>query len=139
HPFTLTAAKRYAPRRSALCGTFPEACPREGTNSAGRYPAPYVHGARTFLPGDLSVLAGAAVRPTDALGMGVWAAPVKGRFRGDNQLINGGCYAHNGSRFVDRVIHGRPGQFRAHAVLHRTPRPLDRRSKAAGAGTQDPG
>src|SRR5262249_15482156 len=36
-------------------------------HSAGRYPAPYVHGARTFLPGDLSVLAGAAVQPTDAL------------------------------------------------------------------------
>src|SRR5439155_16143508 len=34
---------------------------------AGRYPAPYIRGARTFLPGHLSVLAGAAVRPTDAL------------------------------------------------------------------------
>ena len=46
-------------RRSALCGTFPRLAP------AGRYPAPYVHGARTFLPGHLSVLAGAAVQPTD--------------------------------------------------------------------------
>src|SRR6476659_8086080 len=32
---------------------------------AGCYPAPFVHGARTFLPGRLSALAGAAVRPTD--------------------------------------------------------------------------
>src|SRR5438128_4480706 len=42
-----------------FCGTFP------GVTPAGRYPAPHVHGARTFLPGDLSVLAGTAVRPTD--------------------------------------------------------------------------
>src|SRR5580698_7807157 len=35
----------YAPRRSVLCGTFPGLAP------AGRYPAPLVHGARTFLPG----------------------------------------------------------------------------------------
>ena len=50
---------RNAPRRSVLCGTFPGLAP------AGRYPAPFVHGARTFLPGHLSVSAGAAVRPTD--------------------------------------------------------------------------
>ena len=36
-------------RRSVLCGTFPGLAP------AGRYPAPFVHGARTFLPGNLSV------------------------------------------------------------------------------------
>ena len=30
--------------RSALCGTFPGVAP------AGRYPAPFIHGARTFLP-----------------------------------------------------------------------------------------
>ena len=49
------------PRRErfVLCGTFPGVAP------AGRYPAPYVKGARTFLPGGLSALAGAAVRPTD--------------------------------------------------------------------------
>src|SRR5438105_11379604 len=64
HRFTLAAAERYAPRRSVLCGTVPRLAP------AGRYPAPHVHGARTFLPGRLSALAGAAVRPTDALGMG---------------------------------------------------------------------
>src|SRR5579872_7113064 len=51
------------PRRErfVLCGTFPGVAP------AGRYPAPYVKGARTFLPGGLSALAGAAVRPTDGL------------------------------------------------------------------------
>src|SRR6266699_6399074 len=56
-----------------FCGTFP------GVTPAGRYPAPHVHGARTFLPGDLSVLAGTAVRPTDALAMGSGRPPVKGR------------------------------------------------------------
>ena len=38
-----------AERRSVLCGTVP------GFASAGCYPAPLVHGARTFLPGNLSV------------------------------------------------------------------------------------
>ena len=54
------------PRRErfVLCGTFPGVAP------AGRYPAPYVKGARTFLPGGLSALAGATVRPTDGLGNG---------------------------------------------------------------------
>ena len=75
HRFTLTAAERYALRRSVLCGTVPGLAP------AGRYPAPFVHGARTFLPGHLSVLAGAAVRPTDKTGMGVLPAAVKGRRR----------------------------------------------------------
>jgi hypothetical protein len=46
-------------RRFVLCGTFPGVAP------AGRYPAPFVHGARTFLPRDLSAVAGATVRPTD--------------------------------------------------------------------------
>ena len=58
-------------RRSALCGTFPRLAP------AGPYPAPHVHGARTFLPGHLSVIAGAAVRPTDALVMGSQGRRVK--------------------------------------------------------------
>jgi hypothetical protein len=47
------------PRRFVLCGTFPGVAP------AGRYPAPFVHGARTFLLRDLSILAEAAVQPTD--------------------------------------------------------------------------
>ena len=50
-------------------------CP-EGLGPAGRYPAPLIHGARTFLPGDLSVLAGAAVQPTDALQMDAPRCPV---------------------------------------------------------------
>src|SRR5580704_18823078 len=53
------------PRRFVFCGTVP------GVSPAGRYPAPHVHGARTFLPGDLSALAGAAVQPTDAESNGV--------------------------------------------------------------------
>src|SRR5579863_5456843 len=48
-PFHPCRGKRYAPRRSVLCGTVPGLAP------AGRYPAPLVHGARTFLPGNLSV------------------------------------------------------------------------------------
>ena len=57
--------------RFVLCGTVPGVAP------AGRYPAPYVDGARTFLPSNLSAIAGAAVRPTDALGMGVQGGRVK--------------------------------------------------------------
>ena len=47
-----------------LCGTVPGCL-----TPAGRYPAPFVRGARTFLPRTLSSLARAAVQPTDALGM----------------------------------------------------------------------
>src|SRR5262245_20480193 len=71
HRFTLAAAKRNAPRRFVLCGTFP------GCEPAGCYPAPHVHGARTFLPRRLSALARAAVRPTDAIDMATDAASVK--------------------------------------------------------------
>src|SRR5215472_65502 len=100
-PSALGRGREWAPRRFVFCGTFP------GVTPAGRYPAPYVHGARTFLPGNLSVLAGAAVRPTDTLAMGMWAAPVKCRTRADNQLINGRCCAHNdGLRLVDRIVRG---------------------------------
>ena len=49
---------RNTPRRSVLCGTFPRLAP------AGCYPAPFVHGARTFLPGNLSV---SPERPSDRL------------------------------------------------------------------------
>ena len=58
-------------KRFVLCGTFPGVAP------AGRYPAPYVDGARTFLPRSLSTIAGAAVRPTDAVVMGAPARRVK--------------------------------------------------------------
>ena len=65
HPCHCDAARCGAPRRFVFCGTVPGVAP------AGRYPAPYVHGARTFLPGDLSAVAGAAVQPTDAERNGV--------------------------------------------------------------------
>src|ERR1700689_4687521 len=73
HRFTLTAAIRYAPRRSLPGATVPGFAP------AGCYPAPLVHGARTFLPGNLSV---SPERPSDRLtgtGMGMLAVAVKGR------------------------------------------------------------
>src|SRR5689334_11342900 len=62
---TFSPLPRPQPWRFVLCGTVPEVSPLARKSLAGRYPAPHVHGARTFLPGDLSVLAGAAVRPTD--------------------------------------------------------------------------
>src|SRR5262249_20595657 len=64
---TFSPLPRPQPWRSVLCGTVPEVSPLARRFPGGRYPAPHVHGARTFLPGDLSVLAGAAVRPTDML------------------------------------------------------------------------
>jgi len=45
HRFTLAARRRFrTERRCTFCGTFPGVAP------AGRYPAPYLRGARTFLP-----------------------------------------------------------------------------------------
>ena len=63
-PFHPYRRRRGAAGGLILCGTFPGVAP------AGRYPAPFVRGARTFLPGDLSVLAGAAVQPTDGRNVG---------------------------------------------------------------------
>jgi hypothetical protein len=60
HRFTLTEAM---PRQFIFCGTFPE------VSLAGRYPAPYFRGARTFLPCTLSGLARAAIQPTGDLGV----------------------------------------------------------------------
>jgi hypothetical protein len=57
HRFTLTEDM---PRQFIFCGTFP------GVTPAGRYPAPYSRGARTFLPCTLSSLARAAIQPTGA-------------------------------------------------------------------------
>src|SRR5207237_8295826 len=71
HRFTLAAA--ITQRTAAVCFLwhFPwnliAAC--AATGPAGRYPAPYVHGARTFLPGALSVRAGPPARPPDAKAM----------------------------------------------------------------------
>ena len=71
HPYRAEAPKGEG-GRFVLCGTFPGVAP------AGRYPAPYVDGARTFLPRSLSTIAGAAVRPTDAIRMRAHARRVKG-------------------------------------------------------------
>src|SRR5512135_3747701 len=66
HRFTLTAAKTLRSRGGlfsvALSLRFIPA--KAGTHPAGRYPAPFVHGARTFLPGRLSALARGG-RPAD--------------------------------------------------------------------------
>ncbi len=45
-----------------FCGTVPGVAP------AGRYPAPYFHGARTFLPRTLSGLAAAVIQPAGRCG-----------------------------------------------------------------------
>jgi len=63
--------RSHAPRRFVFCGTVPRLAP------AGCYPAPFVHGARTFLPGDLSIL---PERPSGRLtstGMGALPFAVK--------------------------------------------------------------
>ena len=49
--------------RFVLCGTFPGVAP------AGRYPAPFFRGARTFLHRTLSGLAAAVTQPTDKRGV----------------------------------------------------------------------
>ena len=69
--FSPLPSPRRRRRRFVLCGTVPGVAP------AGRYPAPYVDGARTFLPRSLSAVAGAAVRPTDAIRMAVAGGGVK--------------------------------------------------------------
>src|SRR3954452_9404437 len=68
---TFSPLLRPKTERFVLCGTVPGVAP------AGCYPAPYVDGARTFLPRSLSTVAGAAVRPTDTLGMGARSGRVK--------------------------------------------------------------
>ena len=57
---TVSPLLRIVRERFNFCGTFPGVAP------AGRYPAPFFRGARTFLPRTLSGLAGAVIQPTDA-------------------------------------------------------------------------
>jgi hypothetical protein len=77
HRFTLAAGQTLRARGGLLfCGTVP------GVTPAGRYPAPFVRGARTFLPAALSGppfqdFGGAAVQPTDIHGMGTMRRDVK--------------------------------------------------------------
>ena len=76
HLFTLASAERYAPRRSVFCGTVP----KRQLPPAGRYPAPFVHGARTFLSARLSAFG--TERPSGRLtqkGMGASKRRVKAR------------------------------------------------------------
>ena len=93
------------PRRSVFCGTFPEALPCEGLNPAGRYPAPFVLGARTFLPGTLSSVAGAAVRPTDGNrnGGGGTAGQARGRNMARKKKARTGLGDRSGRAFGGQV------------------------------------
>src|SRR5689334_15685371 len=69
HHFTLAAPSREV--AVYFLWHFPWNSRRlRAASSAGRYPAPHVHGARTFLPCRLSALARAAVRPTDGTDVG---------------------------------------------------------------------
>ena len=65
HPFTLTPQVAFWAERSGLLS----AALSLRLPSAGCYPAPCFHGARTFLSRDLSAFAAAAVRPTGACGL----------------------------------------------------------------------
>jgi len=56
--------RRYATRRGGLFSVALSLRPTLKADPAGRYPAPLVHGARTFLPGRLSALARSG-RPAD--------------------------------------------------------------------------
>jgi len=69
HEALLPLSEPEGPWRFAFCGTFPGVAP------AGHYPAPCLHGARTFLTRGLSAIAGAAARPADRLVKG--ARPAK--------------------------------------------------------------
>src|SRR3954454_10467547 len=79
HLFTLTPLRLAASRSGSFSVALSLKSSRlRGKDPAGRYPAPYVDGARTFLPRGLSTIARAAVRPTDVIRMGAHARRVKG-------------------------------------------------------------
>ncbi len=69
HLFTLASQAR----RFVFCGAFPEAA-GQGRSSAGRYPAPCLRGARTFLT---PVARSAAIQPLDVAGMAACTADCK--------------------------------------------------------------
>src|SRR3954465_11364175 len=64
HRFTLTAPSLPSAESDGGGGLFSLGLSL-GSTPAGRYPAPYAHGARTFLPDRLSAYVRAAVQPTD--------------------------------------------------------------------------
>ncbi len=73
-------------RRFAFCGTFPRVAP------AGRYPAPYFRGARTFLP---PVSRRAAIRPSGARGkLGNPEHRRKRRMRKDRPSVKNGIVGY---------------------------------------------
>jgi hypothetical protein len=59
---TVSPVPKYI-RRFVFCGTFPKVSP------AGRYPALFFRGARTFLPRTLSSIAAAITQPTGKQGV----------------------------------------------------------------------
>ena len=62
HRFTLAVRRTFrTDRRCTFCGTFPGVAP------AGRYPAPYLRGARTFLPPPEG-----GERPSGRLALKIW-------------------------------------------------------------------
>ena len=61
---TVSPSPRASSRQFIFCGTFP------GVTPAGRYPAPYSRGARTFLPCTLSGDARVAIQPTGRFPIG---------------------------------------------------------------------
>jgi hypothetical protein len=125
HPYPASPFSGFA-GRFVLCGTVPGAAPAcARKNPAGRYPAPYVDGARTFLPRSLSALAGAAVRPTDALGMGAQSLKVKPIRPAKTVKINypedvvlrivrstDGMIPKSGHRFSDPIMPKNIGEWR---------------------------
>jgi hypothetical protein len=96
-------------RRSVLCGTFPRLAP------AGRYPAPFVHGARTFLSGNVSVLPERPPGRLTSKGMATAAWAVKRRDdRSHRRALQGSSLGHAwraGLATSRRSIHHRPRQF----------------------------
>ncbi len=72
HPYPVRRLTGPRTWRFVLCGTFPGVAP------AGRYPAPFLRGARTFLGGSTA----AAARPTDGMVDGGARAPGQEKWRG---------------------------------------------------------
>ncbi len=105
----------YAPRRSVLCGTVPGVAP------AGRYPAPSVLEPGLSSPAAFRHWRGAAVQPTDGLGMGAHGAPVKGRRvrRSTPRAALGRAQRGASDPSATARIRGRPAAFAAFPASRR--------------------